>query len=64
MRKTSEAKMKANAKYDATHTKMICLKLNLGTDADILERLAEVPAMQTYIKELIREDIGRKKVGH
>lgn len=61
----SEAKKRSNAKYDAKNTKMICLKLNLKTDADIIARLDEVAAKQTYIKELIRADMyGSKMVGH
>ena len=53
---TSEAKKKANAKYDAAHTKQITLKLNTTTDADILARLDAVGNKQGYIKELIRKD--------
>lgn len=53
---TSEAKKKANAKYDAAHTKQITLKLNITTDADILARLDAVGNKQGYIKELIRKD--------
>ena len=62
----SEAKRRANAKYDAAHTKQISMKLNTTTDADIIERLESVPAVQTYIKDLIRKDIanGRNLVGH
>lgn len=50
---------KDQQKYDATHTKQIVLKLNINTDADILQRLSEVPNKQGYIKELIRADIAR-----
>ena len=57
-RKTSDAQIRANAKYDAVHTKKIMMKLNLTTDADILERLEEVGNKQGYIKRLIREDIA------
>lgn len=57
---TSEAKKKANARYDAAHTKQVNLKLNLRSDQDILERLAEVGNIQGYIKSLIRADIARK----
>lgn len=57
-RKTTEARRRATAKYDAEHTKRISLKLNLGTDADILAKLDEVDSVQGYIKELIRKDIG------
>ena len=39
-------------------TRRVQLKLNIKTDADILARLDAVPAKQTYIKDLIRKDIG------
>ena len=54
------AQLKAIRKYDAEHTKQIVLKLNLKSDADILERLSEVGNKQGYIKELIRQDINKK----
>lgn len=56
---TTDARRKANAKYDAAHTTQIVLKLNNGTDADILEKLNEVPNRQGYIKNLIRKDLER-----
>lgn len=56
----SEAKKKANAKYDAAHTKQIMLKLNLVTDADILAKLDSMDNKQGYVKGLIRKDIGQK----
>lgn len=54
---TSEALKKAIRKYDKDHTKQILLKLNKGTDADILQKLDEVDNKQGYIKGLIRDDI-------
>lgn len=54
----SDAIRRAVAKYDATHTKQIKLKLNLKTDADIIKKLEEVENKQGYIKSLIRKDIG------
>ena len=57
MKKSSEARLRANAKYDKTNTKSILLKLNLKTDSDILEKLEEVGNKQGYIKELIRRDM-------
>ena len=57
MKKSSDARLRANAKYDKANTKSILLKLNLKTDSDILERLEEVGNKQGYIKELIRRDI-------
>lgn len=48
-------------KYDNAHCRTYGLKLNHGTDADIIEKLASVPSMQGYIKQLIREDIARTR---
>lgn len=45
------------ARYDKQNTRQIRLKLNLKTDADILEKLSEVDNKQGYIKSLIRADI-------
>ena len=51
--------MTAKARYDAKTAARISLKLNKGTDADILERLEQVPSKQGYIKRLIRADIAK-----
>lgn len=51
----------SHARYDSVHCKAYGLKLNLKTDKDIIERLASVPSMQGYIKQLIREDIARTR---
>lgn len=48
------------ARYDAAHTKRINLKLNLETDADILEKLDAVESKQGYIKHCIREELACK----
>jgi len=56
---TTEAQLRANAKYDAANTKKILLKLNIKTDDDILKRLDAVSNKQGYIKDLIRADIQR-----
>jgi hypothetical protein len=45
------------SRYDAANTVQVTLKLNLRTDADILEKLASVPSKQGYIKQLIRADM-------
>lgn len=57
----TEAKRKANARYDAVNTTKVMLKLNLNTEMDIIERLEEVGNKNGYIKQLIREDIERNK---
>ena len=56
---TKEAKARANAKYDKTHTKGIYLKLNKETDADIIGYLESVDNVQGLIKSLIRKEIIR-----
>lgn len=55
----TEAQKRATARYDSAHTRQIKLKLNTGTDADIIERLDEVESKQGYIKGLIRADIKK-----
>lgn len=59
-KKLTDAKRAAIQRYDAANTRQIHLKLNLNTDADILEHLKEQESIQGYIKELIRRDMGSK----
>ena len=54
------AQKRAKAKYDQNNTVQIKLKLNLKTDADILEALERSENKQGYIKELIRADLKKK----
>lgn len=56
---TSKSQLRANAKYDKTHTKGVYLKLNINTDKDILKKLENVENVQGYIKSLIRTDINK-----
>lgn len=58
---TSEAKKRANEKYDKLNTRQIILKLNINTDADILKVLDESGNRQGYIKQLIRDDIAKQE---
>lgn len=51
---------RASAKWEASHVKKMTFKLNLDTDSDVLDRLAEVENMSKYIKDLIRKDIWAK----
>lgn len=60
-KKTSDAQLRAGAKYDKQNTRQIILKLNKTTDVDILAVLACQINMQGYIKRLIREDIERRR---
>lgn len=47
------------ARYDKRMTKVITMKLNRGTDAEILAKLESVENIQGYIKELIRADLAK-----
>ena len=57
----SQAVKTAVKKYNARMTKQFCLRMNLKTDADVIEALNSVPNKQGYIKTLIRKDIDSKK---
>lgn len=57
----TDAKRRAIKKYDATSTKQIHLKLNIKTDADIIEKLNKVENVQGYIKEIIREEMKNRR---
>lgn len=48
-------------KYDAKNTKRYGLKLNMKTDAEIIERLDKADSTQGYIRELIRRDMEMDK---
>lgn len=56
-KKTSEARRRANAKYDSEHTRQYRLKLNINTDADVIQKFDETKNVQGYIKKLVRDDI-------
>lgn len=53
----------AQKKYDEVHRKYYGFRLHRTLDADIIEKLASVPSMQGYIKQLIREDLARTRPG-
>ena len=55
---TSEAQKRAVAKYDESNTVQVKLKLNKGTDADIIALLDSVGNKQGLIKELLRRYIA------
>lgn len=58
---TETIKYGPQAKYDKANTTQVRMKLNLKTDADILEKLDSVGNKQGYIKALIRADIEAQK---
>ena len=54
----TEAQKRATLKYDAVNTRHYHLKLNLTTDADIIEYLSRQESIQGCIKQAIRCQIG------
>ena len=56
----SEAKKKANAKYNKAHMKSVLLSFHEENEADILAYLNEQGNKNGYVKELIRADMERK----
>lgn len=59
MPKTPDSNLKAISKFNKESTVSVNLRLNKNTDADIIEKLANVPSKMGYIKELIRADIQK-----
>ena len=53
----TEAKIKANNKFNKANTRMVSLRLNYKTDADIISKLDSVESKMGYIKSLIRKDL-------
>ena len=57
---TTEAQKRAQKRYDEANKdkwRMIHLKLNKDTDADIIKKLESMDNIQGYIKELVRKDL-------
>lgn len=57
----TDAQRRASQKYDAENTVMFAFKFNRKTDADLIQKLQEVPNRQAYLKSLIRADLDRSK---
>ncbi|MBM6968689.1 hypothetical protein [Pseudoramibacter alactolyticus] len=55
--KTSDAQLRAAAKYAKKKIRKMTFSFNRETDADILEKLESIDNKQGYIKGLIRKDI-------
>lgn len=57
-RKTPKKYIDTISKYQKENTVQVCIRLNKKYDADILSQLSKMPAKTTYIKALIRADMG------
>lgn len=56
----TEAQKRADKKYKAEKVKKMLLEF-YPTDAELLEHLEKQPKKQTYIKNLIREDMKKEQ---
>lgn len=61
MAKTSEAKMRANSKYEKKHIRQILLKFHKTYDAATIEKLDSVRSKNNYVRQLILQDLEREK---
>lgn len=62
---SSTSQMKAQAKYDKTHTVRYYLKLNIKTDAPVIKWLNSQSNVQGSIKRLVLEELAREAMqGH
>lgn len=57
----TKSEIKAATKYNAANTKLLQIRLNLKTDADIIAHLETVPSKMGYVKDLIRADMKKNK---
>ena len=53
----TEAQKRAKKRYDSLRTKQYVMRLRIGADADVIEKLDSVPSKTEFIRELIRRDI-------
>lgn len=53
--------MTPQERYKKKNIKQLKFELNLKTDADIIQKLENIPNKTGYIKKLIREDIKNNK---
>ena len=54
----TEAKRKANDKYNKKNSVLVPIRLNKQTDKDIIYHLETVNSKGGYIKDLIRKDMN------
>jgi hypothetical protein len=59
-KKSTDAQIRASAKYNKENIKSLAFQLNITTDRDIIDHLATKDNKTGYIKELIRADMTRK----
>jgi hypothetical protein len=60
-RKSSDARIAANIRYNEKHVQQFKIALNKNTDTDIIEHLSTISNKQGYVKKLIRDDMANSK---
>lgn len=58
-RPSSPAHVRATTKYNKTHVIQYSLKLNVGTDEDMIAFLNSIENKNGYLKDLIRADMNK-----
>lgn len=57
-----ENKIKRNTEYNKNNTVRLEIKINRNTEAEILTHLEQIPNKSGYVKQLILEDMEKKKI--
>ena len=57
---TKEAQTRAKVKWRAMAVKVLRVDLHKENDADIIQKLDDVPNKAGYVKGLIRDDIAKE----
>ena len=60
-RKSSDARIAANIRYNAKNVQQFKIALNKTTDKDIIDHLSTLDNKQGYVKNLIRSDMEKSK---
>lgn len=61
MAKTSEARLRAQIKYEKKNVSQVCLKYVTKNNQEILDKLNSVPSKADYVRQLILQDLEREK---
>lgn len=61
MAKASEARLRAQIKYEKKNVSQVCLKYVTKNNKEILEKLNSVPSKADYVRQLILKDLEREK---
>ena len=57
----SEARKRANTKWNAANSKQVSVRFMTKGDKDILDHLAKQDSIAGYLRRIIREDIARSQ---